>query len=176
MSKRIIALLLAGLLLLGLCSCRAKREDLKFYVVRGADVTDSMVDTTLLRVAKEKGRLAFTGEDIRGWYWADHQVLLRDLAVKGGQTDGGSALFQAEAEDVFVCALGNEVLYVGGFSPAGDGVALPREIYITDGSADNFAICCRNAYEAAEDPRNVQKLYDYLAQYDLLTGEGGTQE
>ena len=176
MGKRILALLLAVLLLLGLCACSVKREDLKFYVVRGADVTDSMVDTTLLRVAKEKGRLVFTGEDIRGWYWADHQVLLRDLAVKGGQTDGGSALFQAEAEDVFLCVLGNEVVYVGGFSAAGDNVSLPREIYIEDGASDNFAIRCRHTHDAEEDPRNVQKLYDYLARYDLLTGEGGADQ
>ncbi len=176
MKKRILALFLAGLLLLGLCSCRAEREDLKFYVVQGADVSDSMVDSTLLQVAKEKGRLAFTGADIRSWYWADHQVLLRDLPVRGGATDGGSALFQAKAEDVFICALGNEVMYVGGFTAAGDGVSLPREIYIEDGAADNFAICCRVEYDAAADPRNVEKLYDYLAQYDLLTGKGGMEE
>lgn len=176
MKKRIVALLLACLLLLGLCACQPARKDLKFYVVRGADVTDSMVNSTLLRVAKEKGRLAFTGEDIRGWYWKDHQVLLRDLAVKGGATDGGSALFQAKAEDLFLCVMGNEVLYVGGFSAAGDGVALLRDIYITDGEADNFAIACRTEYAAEKDPRNVEKLYNYLAQYDLLVGEGADAE
>jgi hypothetical protein len=130
-----------------------------------------MVDSTLLQLAKEKGRIAFTGADIRGWYWADHQVLLRELSVKGGAVDGGSGLFQAKAEDLFICALGNEVLFVGGFSAAGDSASLPREIYIKDGSADNFAICVRNEYEQSEDPRNVEKLYDYLARYDLLTGE-----
>ena len=41
---------------------------------------------------------------------------------------------------------------------------------IEDGTADNFAVVCRNEYEAEEDPRNVTALYNYLAEYDLLSG------
>ena len=176
MMKKALALLLVGLLLLGLCSCQTAQKDLKFYVVRGEDADAGMVDSTLLQIARKKGRIAFTGEDIRSWYWADHQVLLRDLSIKGSAADGGSALFRAEANDLFLLVLGNDVLMVGGFAPAGDSPDLPREIYIEDGAADNFAIGCRKEYSAEADPRNVEKLYHFLAEQDLLAGERSEQE
>lgn len=169
MKKRIIAILILMLMLLGLASCRSSRDDLKFYVLKKADVAENMADSALLAAAKEHGRIAFTGEDLRGWYWPDHQVLLRDLSVYGS-AQGGSRIFQAEAEDLFVLVLGNRVLYSGGFGSAENALGNRGELYIEDGAADNFAVACRNEYEAEKDPRNNEALYDYLAEYNLLSG------
>lgn len=170
MKKRILALLALILILCSLSACRAERSTLKFYVLKKADVAENMSDSALLAAAKSEGRVAFTGEDLRGWYWPDHQVLLRDLTVYGGAQDGGSKLFQAEAEDIFILALGNRIIYSGGFASAGETLGDAKEIYIEDGNSDNFAIVCRNEYDAAEDPRNVSALYEFLADYDLLSG------
>ncbi len=170
MKKRFIAILILIMMLGCLSSCRSARDDLKFYVIKQADVAENMADSALLAAAKRSGRVAFTGEDLRGWYWPDHQVLLRDLSVYGGAEEGGSRLFQAEAGDVFVLVLGNRVLYSGGFASAAETLGDTGEIYIQDGAADNFAVACRNEYEAEQDPRNVDALYDYLADYNLLSG------
>lgn len=170
MKKRLIAVLMLITMLICLASCRAARSDLKFYVLKKADVAENMADSALLAAAKSRGRVAFTGEDLRGWYWPDHQVLLRDLSVRGGAQEGGSQIFQAEAGDLFILALGNRIIYVGGFSAAEDTLGETKEIYIEDGTADNFAVACRNEYDAEQDPRNVDALYNYLAEYDLLSG------
>ena len=174
--KKWIAVALILLLACGLAGCKAQKDDLKFYVLKKADVTDSMVDSALLQAAKEKGRIAFTAEDIKGWYWQEQKVYLQDVSVLGGQKDGGSALFQAEAEDVFLLVLGNRVLYSGGFQAAGSTVSPLREIYIKDGEEDSFSIACRKEYEAAEDPRNQTVLYNYLAEQQLLaSGEANVK-
>ena len=170
MKKRLIAVLILIMMLVCLAACKSGRADLKFYVLKNADVAENMSDPALLAAAKSKGRVAFTGEDIRGWYWADHQVLLRELSVYGGTQNGGSRLFQAEAEDVFILALGNRIIYSGGFESAVEPLGDAKEIYIVDGEKDNFAIACRGDYDAAEDPRNVTALYNYLAEYNLLSG------
>lgn len=170
MKKRLIAILILIMLLACLASCRSARADLKFYVLKKADVAENMADSALLAAAKRDGRVAFTGEDLRGWYWPDHQVLLRDLSVYGGAEEGGSKLFQAQAGDIFVLVLGNRILYSGGFASEEETLGDTKEIYIEDGTADNFAVVCRNEYEAEQDPRNVTALYNYLAEYDLLSG------
>lgn len=170
MKKRLIAILILIMSLLCLASCRSERADLKFYVLKKEDVAENMADSALLAAAKRDGRVAFTGEDLRGWYWPDHQVLLRDLSVYGGAEEGGSKLFQAQAGDIFVLALGNRIIYSGGFASETETLGDTKEIYIEDGTADNFAVVCRNEYEAEQDPRNVDALYDYLADYDLLSG------
>lgn len=170
MKKRLIAILILMVMLACLASCRSGRTDLKFYVLKKADVAENMADSALLAAAKRDGRVAFTGEDLRGWYWPDHQVLLRDLSVYGGAQDGGSRLFQAEAGDIFILVLGNRVIYSGGFASETETLGDTKEIYIEDGTADNFAVVCRNEYEAEQDPRNVTALYNYLAEHDLLSG------
>ena len=170
MKKRFIAILMMILMLACCTSCRAAQSDLKFYVLKKADVAENMTESALLAAAKSQGRVAFTGEDLLGWYWPDHQVLLRELSVHGGAQKGGSKLFQAEAGDVFILALGNRIIYSGGFASAEETLGDAKEIYIQDGSADNFAVACRNEYEAKDDPRNVDILYDYLADHNLLSG------
>lgn len=170
MKKRFIAIFILIMMLGCLSSCRAPRADLKFYVLKQADAAENMAESALLAAAKRDGRVAFTGEDLRGWYWPDHQVLLRNLLVYGSAQGGGSRIFQAEAGDLFILALGNRIIYTGGFSAAEDTLGQSSELYIEDGTADNFAVVCRGEYEAEQDPRNVDALYDYLADYDLLSG------
>ena len=173
MKKRLTAIILLIAMLLCLASCSSGRADLKFYVLKKEYVAENMADFSLLAAAKRDGRVAFTGEDLRGWYWPDHQVLLRELSVYGGAQKGGSKLFQAEPGDVFILVLGNRIIYSGGFASAEETLGDTKEIYIEDGAADNFAVVCRNEYEAKDDPRNVDILYDYLADYNLLSGVQG---
>jgi hypothetical protein len=148
--------------------CKKTKEDLKFYVVPGEAVTASMGDDAILAAAKAKGRVAFTGSDIAGWHWEEHRVQLSGIAVKGGATDGGSPLFQAEAEDYFVLTIGNRVIYAGGFAPAGGTVKAHRNPYIQDGKEDTFYLLVDQKFADGEDPRANGYLYEYLAEQQLL--------
>ncbi|MBQ6824021.1 MAG: hypothetical protein IJP27_05170 [Clostridia bacterium] len=166
--KRLIAILVAALLLFSLSGCKKTKEDLKFYVVPGEAVTATMGDQAILRAAKKEGRVAFTGENLAGWLWEEHRVQLKDLVVEGGNTDGGSSLFQADAEDLFVLTVGNKIIYVGGFLPAGGSVKALRNPYIQDGTDDTFYLLIDRKYEEGEDPRANAYLYDYLVDQQLL--------
>lgn len=166
--KKIIAFAAVAVLLFSMTGCKKTKEDLKFYVVPGEEVTASMSDDAILAAAKSKGRVAFTGEDIAGWLWEDHRVQLQNVAVKGGENDGGSQLFQAEAEDCFVLTLGKRILYVGGFAPAGGSVKARRNPYIRDGQDNTFYLHCDQKYAEGEDPRANRTLYDYLVDQQLL--------
>lgn len=169
--KRIIALFMCAALLLGLCCCRPAGEDLQFYVIRGKDARGITAPSALLRVAKEEGRLAFTGADLLSWQWDNHHITLREVSI-AGQNGAGSALFMAEREDLFLLVLNGEVLFAGEFEGA-QAVRNPMEIYIKDGEGDDFYLNCHRLYEEAEDPRNQSALYDYLIDMNLLISEGG---
>lgn len=166
--KKMIAFLAVMVLLFTMTGCKQTKEDLKFYVVPGEAVTASMGDDAILAAAKAKGRVAFIGADIAGWLWEDHRVQLSNIAVKGGATDGGSPLFQAEAEDYFVLTIGNRVIYAGGFAPAGGTVKARRNPYIQDGKDDTFYLLVDQKYAEGEDPRANTYLYDYLTEQQLL--------
>ncbi len=166
--KKIIAFTAVLALFFTLSGCKKSKEDLVFYVVPGEAVTASMVDNSLLTTAKMKGRVAYTGEDLSGWLWEEHRVQLKDVAVTGGQTNGGSALFQADAGDIFVLAVGDRVIYAGGFAPATGSVKAIRNPYIQDGESDTFYLLCDQKYAQGEDPRVNTYLYDYLADQNLL--------
>lgn len=166
--KRFIALFAAVLLSFGMTACKKTKEDMKFYVVPGGAVSASMGDEAILRAAKKEGRIAFTGEDIAGWLWEDHRVQLKDIAVTGGATDGGSPLFQAEAEDYFVLTIGSKIIYVGSFAPSSGSVRAPRNPYIQDGEGDTFYLLIDRKFAEGEDPRANAYLYDYLVDQQLL--------
>jgi len=163
--KRLIACLMAVLLLLGLGACKPAREDLRFYVLRQADVTANMSTDMLLHTAKTKGRLAFTGADLEGWLWADHTVRLSHVNVKGSAADGGSVLFQTKAGDTFLLTLGNRVLYTGTFDTDAGGVV------ITDAGDRDFKVLFQDPYGDRTDPRGNQRLYDFLIDQQLLVSE-----
>ena len=169
--RRMIALLVGALLLVTLCSCRKTKEDLKFYVVSGSEVTASMGDDAILAAAKKKGRVAFTGADIKGYLWASHRVQLQNVNALGGTRDGGSAFFQADPEDLFVLALGGKVLYVGGFAAGSSTVNPPRNPYIKDESSMVFSIIYDSKFGQGEDPRGNTVLYNYLTDQQLLVSK-----
>lgn len=162
-----MAAVLLVLLLGTLCSCAKTKEDLKFYVVSGSAIHAEMTDAQLLAAAKKKGRVAFTGADLKGWLWPTQQVQLQAVGALGNAGDGGSALFQAQAGDAFVLTLGSRILYAGGFKP-GSGTTAVRNPYIEDESGAVFAIVYDRQYGAGEDPRANTALYDYLTDQQLL--------
>lgn len=160
--KRIIAFLLAALMLFSLAGCRAERNDLVFYVLKKADVPAA--ESALLSAAREKGRAVFTGEELEGWLWSAQKVRLKTVNVKN-TANQGSALFQTESTDVFVLALGNEMLYHGGFDESGAGV------YIRDAGERDFELCFSDPYGEKSDPRSNTALYDFLVNQQLLVSE-----
>lgn len=166
--KRLLLILITAVLLFSLCACRSQRADLKFYVLSAEDVTENMSDSALLSLAKKKGRLAFTGEQVQGYLWAEHQVRLKDVDVRGGAQDGGSRLFQTNAGDLFVLALGGRVIYTGGFEAGAGTVTPPRSPYITDIDETTFAICYDAKYTDCADPRGNERLYNFLTDRQLL--------
>ena len=166
--KRFFLGLLALLLLLSLCGCKKSAGELKFYVLSAGDLKESMSDSDLLALAKSKGRLAFTDEQLSGWRWAEHEVKLKDPEVRGGARDGGSRLFQAGPQDLFVLALGGQLIYVGGFT-AGSGTVTPtRSPYIADLDDSTFAIRFDSKYTDRSDPRGNERLYSFLTDRQLL--------
>lgn len=174
--KRLISVIAVAVLLLTLTGCKKSKEDLKFYVVPGEAVTASMGDDAILSVAKMKGRVAFTGNDIAGWLWEDHQVQLQNVVVKGGKGDGGSALFQAKAQDYFVLTVGGRLIYAGGFAPAESTVKAGRNPYIQDGTNNTFYLLCDRKYAAGQDPRANEYLYEFLTDQQLLVSTINTVE
>ena len=159
-------------MLLAFTACKQEKEDLIFYVVKAADLPADAAESTLLGIAEEQGRAAFTAEDIDHWYWETQQITLKEVAVRGGNGSSGSSLFQADAEDTFVLALGNRVLLWGGFENNVGALAVDRELYIADDDeGDSFHIQCRKSYEQANDPRRVEALYEFLADHHLLASE-----
>lgn len=170
--KRVVVGLVLVVMLLTLTACKQEKEDLIFYVVKAADLPAEAAESTLLGIAEEHGRAAFTAENIESWYWETHRITLKEVAVRGGSGSSGSSLFQADADDTFVLALGNRVLLWGGFENKVGALAVDRTLYIADDAeGDSFHIQCRQAYEESEDPRRVDALYDFLADHHLLASE-----
>lgn len=169
--KKIWCFAMVFALFLTLTGCKKTKEDLKFYVVNADAVSAGVADDVVLNIARQKGRVAFTGEDIAGWLWEEHRVQLENVTVLGGSTDGGSRLFQAEAGDCFVLAIGDRVIYTGSFAPASGSVRAVRNPYIQDGEEDTFYLLCDQKYAEGEDPRTDSYLYDYLADQQLLVSE-----
>ncbi len=174
--KKIIAIWMIALLLLGCTACRRQRDDLKFYVVRGSEVAAGGGESGLLSQARRNGRIAFTGADIKGWDWAHHQVELKGVAVRGGETDGGSRLFQATAEDLFLLVLGNRVIYSGGFAKGSATVADLQPLYIEDGEGDTFYLRLNGKFQEGADPRADETLYKYLTAQQMLVSAVNTDE
>lgn len=174
--KRLIGIIAAAVLLLTLSGCKKTKEDLKFYVVPGEAVTASMGNDAILATAKAKGRVAFTGKDIAGWLWEDHRVQLQNVAVKGGKGEGGSPLFQAEAQDCFVLTVGNRLIYAGGFAPAESAVKAGRSPYIQDGQNNTFYLLCDRKEANGKDPRANEYLYAFLTEQQLLVSTINTVE
>ena len=174
--KRILVFAMILTLFFTLTGCKKTKDQLKFYVIPGQEVSAEMGDDVLLNLAKTEGRVAFTGEDIAGWLWEEQRVQLKKLPVVGLAEDGGSAFFQAEAGDCFVLAIGNRVIYAGGFAPSSGSVRSTRDPYIRDGADDTFYLLSERKDGKGEDPRTDSYLYDYLVQQQLLVSAIQTVE
>lgn len=164
--KRFLAVLLVCCLGLSLGGCTKGAGELQFYVIPAGSFNPNQTDSELLATAKEKGRIAFTDEDLAGVVWKEQRFELKELNVLGGYRDGGSAIFQANPEDAFVIALGGRVVYAGGFAPK-NGTVAHRNPYIKDESATVFTFCFEEKYGTA-DSRWNDTLYQYLADRQLL--------
>ena len=164
--KRIIAGALLGALLLALCSCGRTSADLTFYVLAEGTYSLNQTDEELFQLAKKQGRKALTQKDLNGVLWQEQRFELKGLNVLGACGDGGSALFQATAGDLFVVALGNRVLFSGGFAPK-SGTLPVKNPYIKDETHTVFALCYDEKYGTA-DTRWNDTLYRYLADHQLL--------
>lgn len=167
--KRIVALLLLICLGATLFGCAREAGELRFYVIPAGAYHQNQTAEELLAIAKEKGRTAFTDENLDGVVWQDQAFQMKELNVLGGYQDGGSAILQAGAEDAFVLALGNRVIYAGGFQPKA-GAAPVMNPYIADESAAVFTIKFDEKYGTG-DPRWNEALYQYLADRRLLVSD-----
>lgn len=163
--KKFLSLLVLAGLLFTLCSCKAKGDDLKFYVIKNEDMVKNAGADAMLHTAKTKGRLAFCANDLEGWLWAEHTVRLKEVKVKGSAAGGGSVLFQTKKEDFFLVTLKGRILMTGTFDPTAGGV------YITDQGDRDFALGFYDPFSEHQDSRANQKLYDYLTQMQLLVSE-----
>lgn len=151
-------------MLLVFSGCKAKSEDLTFYVLKKADFNADMTESAMLSAAKEKGRVAFTGAELEGWLWSDHIVRLKNVNVKNSTVDG-SVLFQTASGDAFVLVLGEQLLYSGGFSENNAGV------YIRDVGEKDFELCFSDPFGDLADPRGNTALYNFLIDRQLLVSE-----
>lgn len=168
--KKIAVLMILMALLCCLCGCKGEAS-LKFYVVEGEYLTGGESETEMLSIAKKSGRLVFTDADIEGYLWSEHRIRLKEAPVRGSIADGGSRLFQAEANDRFLLVLGNRVIYFGGFAAGSGSAAIQISPYIIDEGAQTFSIAYSSKYSEGEDPRGDQRLYRYLTEHQLLSSK-----
>lgn len=164
--KKLIPFCFILCLLLSLTGCSQTPADLKFYVVSAGEAKESTTDEELFRLARKKGRIALTGEDLQGVVWEEQKFQLKGLDTLGGSGNGGSAIFQSSAEDILVVALGNQLIYTGGFAPAA-GSQARRNPYVQDESATVFTLQFDEKY-GNQDARWSDKLYRFLQTNQLL--------
>lgn len=174
--KKFTALLLTAIMLLTLCSCRALgAEDLKFYVISSEVISESMSDSEIIKAAEKDGRLAFDGNDITGYNWQTHTVMLREEAVTSvanvTEQSGGSAIFKTDDTHAFVLVLGNTLIYVGGFESGSKNPNVPLEPHIEDKTRYSFSISFNSKYATSKDPRSNAKLYSFLEASGMLSSK-----
>ena len=168
MKKRMAILLILLVFIISGSGCSARKDDLKFYVLSGSEVSEKMSDDALFALAKKKGRIAFSGEDLAGWLWTEQKVQLLPPNVIGESGRGGSVLFQTTGEDYFLITLRGKVVYSGGFVRAQSDSRPPRNPYIRDTGEGSVFEICFDARFGGEDPRNQARLYRFLADQQLL--------
>lgn len=173
--KKIALFMILLFLCFALCGCKSNQE-LRFYVLEGEFLTGGESPSEMLALAKKKGRLVFEEAEIEGYLWTEHTVQLKETPIRGSMADGGSALFQAEAEDRFLLVLGNRVLYWGGFAAGSGSAATQMSPYIADLSNQSFCISFDKKYSEGADPRGNQQLYDHLVDRQLLSSQKEEQK
>lgn len=176
MKKIFSQLFLAVFAAVILASCSAvNKNELEFYVIDRSQINASMSDSQIVSVVRRDGRLAFDGDDIKGYNWQTHTVMLKEESVPsiGITTDesGGSAVFKTDDTYAFALVLGNELIYSGGFSNGVKNPAVPMQPCITDTGRYSFSISFDNKYATFADPRSDSRLYSFLNKYGLLSSK-----
>lgn len=174
MIKRIMTTLLISAILLTICGCsQDKKSDLAFYVIKRNNITASLSDREVVKVAKKSGRLAFDGEDIEGYNWQTHTVKLYESAVPSlgsvSAESGGSKIFKADDTYAFVLIIKNELIYLGGFKAGSKNPDIPLQPSIRDGEEYTFSIVFDAKYSTGPDNRSNNKLYDFLNKFGMLS-------
>lgn len=170
------ALLIIIVLLLSLTSCaKLTAEDMRFYVVDADALSTSMSDSEVIKTAKNQGRLVFDGNDIIGYNWKTHTIMLREEAVTSVGTvteqSGGSALFKVDDTHAFVFVLGNTLIYTGGFEQGSKNPNVPMQPYIKDKTRYSFEIGFDSKYADGKDNRSNAKLYNFLESSGMLSSK-----
>lgn len=168
--KRILAFGLILCFLIGCFGCGGEKG-LEFYVLQEGSLKGNESDRDLLALAKEEGRLAFTQEDLEGYHWADHEIRLKAQPALGSVSDGGSRIFQAKEGDRFLLVLHGRLLYSGGFYSGSSSAQVQISPFIKDTSFQSFSIAFSSKYSEGADPRASEKLYNYLAECQLLASK-----
>ena len=176
MMKR-LTFLLIPIILITLAGCsKNKKSDLEFYIIERTHLSASYSDEEIVAITKEKGRLAYTGEDIEGYNWQTHTVILKENSISslGAYNDenGGSAIFKTDDTYAFVLILDNSLIYYGGFEYGSKNPALPLQPYIQDSNDRTFKILFDEKYsEGKKDNRSNKSLYSFLQDNALLSSK-----
>lgn len=174
--KKFAAFILILIILTSFSSCASLgAQDLKFYVISGKLLNESMSDSEIIKTAKSEGRLAFDGNDIVGYNWQTHTVMLREEAVTSVGTvteqSGGSAIFKTDDTHAFVLVLGNTLIYTGGFKSGTKNPNVPLEPHIEDKTRYSFSIEFDSKYATGKDNRSNAKLYSFLESSGMLSSK-----
>ena len=172
---KVTMLMLAVMLILNSCSTGADKADIRFYVLKNDLINDQMTERQIVNAAKMSGRLAFDGNDIEGYYWADHCITLKRDAVKSRAEvtaeSGGSALFKTTDEDYFVLTVKDEIIYWGGFEHGIANPQVPVQPSICDVDSYSFKITYNSKYATGNDPRSSKKMYACLDRLGILSSK-----
>lgn len=174
--KRINFLVVLILITLLISSCKSSQaSDLKFYVISREILQNTITDADIVKKAKNEGRLAFDGEDIMGYHWKTHTVMLNSNAItsigKVTAESGGSALFKVDDSYAFVLVLNNKLVYTGGFTNGIKNPDVPLQPSIKDKTNTSFSIQFDSKYTNENDKRQNKALYNYLESLGLLSAK-----
>ena len=175
MKKLTLSAMLIFLMLTAVSCSKTEKSDLKFYVISRDMLSDSMSDSETVAAAVSDGRLAFDGDDIEGYNWQTHTVMLKEESVPSlgiiSAESGGSAVFKTDDTYAFVLALNSELIYVGGFSNGIKNPAVPLQPSIEDNGRYSFKITYNAKYATSADPRSNVKLYNFLNGNGMLSSK-----
>lgn len=168
-----ICLFLITLTLISSSCSSYEIDDLQYYVIPRSLLTDGMSNSEIVKVAKNEGRLAFSGQDIVGFNWQKQRVTLDENAVLS-TTDtttqtGGSSLFKVDDTYAYAVILKNSLVYYGGFESGTKNPQVPLQPTIYDRGGYSFSIEYDSKYANGEDTRFNEKLYKFLEKHSLLT-------
>ncbi len=169
-----IVFLLIGILTFSLCGCSKMSESsLEIYVIEQTKLNSSLSDGETVKLVKQSGRLAFTGDDINGYNWETHTISIKKEAVPSHSTvtaeSGGSAIFKVDDSYAYVIVLNKSLIYIGGFLHGSKNPSIPLQPCITDVDEYSFKITFDSKYATGADPRDNKSFYKFLSKFGKLS-------